>query len=190
MELFIFKTSKKGNSILTESQAKRIKLTCKTSASSTVYGNAQPQGEGEETKRSKKRAFDYDEVNKVANEEKRHKAEKFHEVSRQQSHVSIRTEPQVEEGGSQKQGGAWANVHPTHKRYLLNGILFCARCGKYSIAKTEGLAIECPGQPYNSYGRVQLKKLLNGQIPIRSAETWPDGSSARVRYTPIEIDRF
>ena len=47
-----------------QSQAKRIKLTCKTSSSSTVYGNAQPQGEGKETKRPKKRAFDYDEVKK------------------------------------------------------------------------------------------------------------------------------
>ena len=36
----------------------------------------------------------------------------------------------------------------------------------------------------------QLKKLLNGQLPMRASDTWPDGSSARMRFTPIKIDRF
>ena len=39
-------------------------------------------------------------------------------------------------------------------------------------------------------GKAQLKQLLNGHHPMRGAETWPDGSSTRLSFRPIKIDRF
>ena len=87
-----------------------------------------------------------------------------------------------------RSGGAYASIHSSHKRAMLNQIIFCTKCGLYCINKAEGLRMQCRGPPKNNYGKAQLKKLLSGKHPVRGAVSWPDGSDAKVTYRPIRLD--
>ena len=59
-------------------------------------------------------------------------------------------------------GGAYGSIHLSHKRVMLNQIVFCTTCGLSCINKAEGLKLQCRGPPTNNYGKAQLKKLLTG----------------------------
>ena len=153
---------------------KRLRLRTKTPADGTAY----------EVRRPKRRPFDYEKVTAATRALKAAKTSEFLEVSSRQSAISLRSEPRLET--AKPQAGAWSKVHPTHKRVLLNGILYCRICGLSSINKIEGLAESCNGEPKNSCGRAQFKKLNEGKHPVRGALTWPDGSSSSIAFSPIQ----
>ena len=162
------------------SSPKRRRLNSKTKSDETVYGD------GRGYKRKAKISFE--QISKVIKNSKKLKSKEFEDALEKQSTASLKSEPIVERQG--QQAGAWSRVHGTHRRCLLNGILYCSRCGKYSIGKVEGLAETCTGAPTSSFQKAQLKKLSEGRHPVRGALTWPDGTSSALRCTPVRIDRY
>ena len=132
--------------------------------------------------------MDYEEIHKQTCSVKKQRTKEFQEALEKQSRESGRQEQELRKEG--KQGGAWSKVHSTHKRCLLKGILYCSRCGRYSIGKVEGRAVECTGPPSTSFQKAQLKKLSEGRHPVRGAVSWPDGSSSVQRGVPVRIDRY
>ena len=97
-----------------------------------------------------------------------------------QSSISYKVDQKLTEEPST--GGTWARLHHTHRRALVNGIMYCEKCGQFAIKKVEGLADPCNGKPLNNYGVAQLKKLNRGMHPVRGALTWPDGTNTTVTW--------
>ena len=104
----------------------------------------------------------------------------FLAASSRQSAISLSSQPRLD--SEKLQAGPWSKVHTTHKGMLLNGRLYCRKCGLFNINQVEGLALACNGAPKNNYGKAQLTKLKEGKHPVRAA-------LART-FTPIPIDRL
>ena len=85
---------------------------------------------------------------------------------------------------------AWDKIHSSHRRALVNDIVYCIKCGKYGIKKVEGLSSQCTGMPTNDFGRAQLKKFNDGIHLVRNALSWPDGTSSAIKFEPIRLDTY
>ena len=134
-----------------------------------------------------KRPIDYREVSNHVNKKRKllHADFESKMIAKSAGHIDQEVKLAVNEGS-----GAFDRVHTSHKRAMVNQIVFCIKCGLYCINKADGLSVQCRGCPTNSFGKAQLKKLLNGRHPVRGATTWPDGSDAHRTYKPIRLDVF
>ena len=65
-------------------------------------------------------------------------------------------------------------VDRTHLFYSLRNILFCDRCGYWSMKRPRMLAQPCPGQPRDGQQNM-LRRMRGGFHPDRAS--WPDGTS-------------
>ena len=140
-----------------------------------------------EARRAKKRPIDFETIKVAATEAKRARRSSFVEFTSRQSRTSLGSERQFAPHQSE---GVRSQVHESHTRALVGDIIFCIKCGKFSIKKVEGLANRCSGAPAHSCGRAQLKKMLKGHHPVRGALSWPDGSDISIIHRPFRLDHF
>ena len=127
----------------------RKRLRMKTPAEQTVY----------EVRRKRRKDIDYDAVREATGEVKKRRRLEYETTVAKQPRID-----QTVQLTTQSSRGGWGNIHGSHRRAMVNQIIFCYKCGLYSVNKAEGLAQQCKGQPANSFGRAQLKKLTNGKI--------------------------
>lgn len=93
---------------------------------------------------TKRKAIDYTKIKADTERSKKSRRMKFDDFATRQSHISRAADKAYDQSlGS----GAWSRIHHTHKRAMINDIIFCIECGKSSIKKVEGLALHCPGVP-------------------------------------------
>ena len=90
---------------------------------------------------------------------------------------------------AETQLGKWANIHSSHRRSLVGGMVFCRACGKWAAIKTLALARPCEGIPRPHGGLSRLRRMMSGHHPELTASTWPDGSATAQRVRVLELDR-
>ena len=56
-------------------------------------------------------------------------------------------------------------LHHSHALHWHRGIIFCNKCGNYSVKKVVNLALKCPLKCKGAYGTNVLKRLRGGQVP-------------------------
>ena len=65
-------------------------------------------------------------------------------------------------------GNFLSRAHPSHTLSVLEGVVWCGRCGAYSVEKMVGLARPCPGHPTTPSSARRLQLLRGGEVPAAS----------------------
>lgn len=85
----------------------------------------------------------------------------------------------------------WASVHASHRRYMVNGLLFCGKCGYWMDRKALKLKEVCPGVPSDTHlpwWKPLVKRALLGLHPNNKATHWPCGAPASQRFPITRLD--
>ena len=69
------------------------------------------------------------------------------------------------------------SLHPSHSFGHSRGVLWCWRCGSFTVRKVDKLGSVCPGG-VRAYGQAVLRRLRKGKTP-RSDMAWPRGGDDR-----------
>ena len=86
-------------------------------------------------------------------------------------------------------GHVWDRIHPSHKRWMIGGLVFCRDCGYWMCGAIHKLRDPCIRAPANSTNRYQRDRMLNGMHPDRRARKWPSGYPANVLMRPRPLDQ-
>ena len=176
-----------------EPPRKKLKQKTPAEEASSHYRN---ENSRKDLKRKQK--FDYEDVKAATESVKKLKKNEYEDHLTKQSAVSLAAEQRMsevkvkdkDEPVHREGQSAWSRIHPSHRRALVNKIIYCTKCGCFAVNKAIKLAEVCTGIPTHNAAKAQLKKLNEGRNPIPNSSTWPDGTNSLVRFRPIKLDRF
>jgi hypothetical protein len=101
------------------------------------------------------------------------------------SRTNLQAQPLLREGDEDViVAHPWDTIHQSHTRYQLGDLVFCNRCGYWSIDRLQKLNEECRGKPPHNDQKAKLKRMCAGLHPDRKVTHWRNGADARTPLKP------
>ena len=140
-----------------------------------------------------KRKFDFDDVQQAAASFRKTGVQEFRKHAEQESRTSKPREVEQVVIGTPEEDvvneGGWSRVHPSHKRAMVNNVIFCTKCGAWMSSNCRRMGKQCLRTTPYKQAKSQLRRLMSGLYPWKHL-TWPDGTPGTVAFPLIRLDNF